>query len=82
MEKGLSLSRRLCFDGASKFPVYVMPNLEKMIADDASGKRQDVEFKRVAYLSLILDCKIKRTATAGDFSAVAVLLCLGDLINK
>ena len=41
---------RLCFDGASKFPVYVMPNLEKMIADDASGKRQDVEFKRVAYL--------------------------------
>lgn len=41
---------RLCFDGASKFPVYVMPNLEKMIADDASGKRQNVEFKRVAYL--------------------------------
>ena len=41
---------RLCFDGASKFPVYVMPNLEKMIADDASGNRQDVEFKRVAYL--------------------------------
>ena len=41
---------RLCFDGASKFPVYVMPNLEKMIADDASGKRQDVEFKRVVYL--------------------------------
>ncbi len=41
---------RLCFDGASKFPVYVMPNLEKMIADDASGKRTDVEFKRVAYL--------------------------------
>ena len=41
---------RLCFDGASKFPVYVMPNLEKMIADDASGKRTDVELKRVAYL--------------------------------
>ena len=41
---------RLCFDGASKFPVYVMPNLEKMMADDASGKRQDVEFTRVAYL--------------------------------
>ena len=39
---------RLCFDGASKFPVYVMPNLEKMIADDASGKY--VEFRRVAYL--------------------------------
>lgn len=41
---------RLCFDGASKFPVYVMPNLEKMIADDAQGKRADVEFKRVAFL--------------------------------
>ncbi len=41
---------RLCFDGASKFPVYVMPNLEKMIADDAQGKRTDVEFKRVAFL--------------------------------
>ena len=41
---------RLCFDGASKFPVYVMPNLEKMISDDASGKRLDVEFKRVAFL--------------------------------
>ncbi len=41
---------RLCFDGASKFPVYVMPNLEKMIADDAEGKRNDVVLKRVAYL--------------------------------
>lgn len=39
---------RLCFDGASKFPVYVMPNLEKMIADNANGK--NVDFKRVAYL--------------------------------
>lgn len=34
---------RLCFDGISKFPVYVMPNLIKMIAD---GK----ELIRVAYL--------------------------------
>ena len=34
---------RLCFDGASKFPVYVMPNLEKMIRDDK-------ELIRVAYL--------------------------------
>lgn len=34
---------RLCFDGASKFPVYVMPNLEKMISDDK-------ELIRVAYL--------------------------------
>lgn len=25
---------RLCFDGVSKFPVYVMPNLVKMIRDD------------------------------------------------
>ena len=41
---------RLCFDGASKFPVYLMPNVEKMVSDDASGKRTDVELKRVAYL--------------------------------
>ena len=34
---------RLCFDGISKFPVYVMPNLIKMITDGA-------ELKRVAYL--------------------------------
>lgn len=34
---------RLCFDGISKFPVYVMPNLLKMIQDHA-------DFTRVAYL--------------------------------
>lgn len=34
---------RLCFDGISKFPVYVMPNLIKMIRDDA-------DLTRVAYL--------------------------------
>jgi mannitol 2-dehydrogenase len=34
---------RLCFDGISKFPVYVVPNLIKMIAD---GK----DLTRVAYL--------------------------------
>lgn len=34
---------RLCFDGISKFPVYVMPNLIKMIADKA-------DLTRVAYL--------------------------------
>lgn len=34
---------RLCFDGISKFPVYVMPNLVKMIQDDA-------DLTRVAYL--------------------------------
>lgn len=34
---------RLCFDGASKFPVYVMPNLEKMMRD---GK----DLTRVTYL--------------------------------
>ncbi len=31
---------RLCFDGISKFPVYVMPNLIKMIADGADLTRQ------------------------------------------
>ncbi|EJX03036.1 mannitol 2-dehydrogenase [gut metagenome] len=34
---------RLCFDGISKFPVYVMPNLGKMIHDGA-------DLTRVAYL--------------------------------
>lgn len=34
---------RLCFDGISKFPVYVMPNLDKMIDDGA-------DLTRVAYL--------------------------------
>lgn len=34
---------RLCFDGISKFPVYVMPNLARMIADGA-------DLTRVAYL--------------------------------
>lgn len=34
---------RLCFDGISKFPVYVMPNLVKMIAHHA-------DLTRVAYL--------------------------------
>ena len=34
---------RLCFDGISKFPVYVMPNLIKMIRDHA-------DLTRVAYL--------------------------------
>lgn len=34
---------RLCFDGISKFPVYVMPNLIKMINDHA-------DLTRVAYL--------------------------------
>lgn len=34
---------RLCFDGISKFPVYVMPNLVRMIRDQA-------DLTRVAYL--------------------------------
>lgn len=34
---------RLCFDGISKFPVYIMPNLIKMIRDKA-------DLTRVAYL--------------------------------
>ena len=35
---------RLCFDGISKFPVYVMPNLAKMVNTDA-------DLTRVAYLN-------------------------------
>lgn len=34
---------RLCFDGISKFPVYIMPNLAKMISDNA-------DLTRMAYL--------------------------------
>lgn len=34
---------RLCFDGISKFPVYLMPNLGKMVRDDA-------DLTRVAFL--------------------------------
>ncbi len=30
---------RLCFDGISKIPVYIMPNLEKMIAKKANTNR-------------------------------------------
>jgi mannitol 2-dehydrogenase len=30
---------RLCFDGISKFPVYVMPNLKKMIGSGQDAKR-------------------------------------------
>lgn len=33
---------RLCFDGISKIPVYIMPNLEKMINDNA-------DFTRIAF---------------------------------
>lgn len=38
---------RLCFDGVSKYPVYVMPNLIKMIRDDADLTR--VAFSIAAY---------------------------------
>lgn len=38
---------RLCFDGASKYPVYVMPNLIKMIRDHADLTR--VAFSIAAY---------------------------------
>lgn len=34
---------RLCFDGVSKFPVYIMPNLAKMISDDT-------DLTRIAFL--------------------------------
>lgn len=30
---------RLCYDGISKFPVYIMPNLSKMIRDGKDLKR-------------------------------------------
>lgn len=38
---------RLCFDGVSKYPVYVMPNLIKMIRDHADMTR--VAFSIAAY---------------------------------
>lgn len=38
---------RLCFDGASKTPVYIMPNLIKMIADKADLTR--ITFWAAAY---------------------------------
>ncbi|WP_101690455.1 mannitol dehydrogenase family protein [Dysgonomonas massiliensis] len=38
---------RLCFDGISKFPVYIMPNLAKMIEDKADLAR--VTFLFAAY---------------------------------
>lgn len=38
---------RLCFDGVSKFPVYIMPNLAKMIADGKDLTR--VTFLFAAY---------------------------------
>lgn len=38
---------RLCFDGVSKYPVYVMPNLIKMIRDHADLSR--VAFSIAAY---------------------------------
>lgn len=38
---------RLCFDGISKFPVYIMPNLAKMIEDKADLTR--VTFLFAAY---------------------------------
>lgn len=34
---------RLCYDGISKFPVYIMPNFEKMIRDDK-------DLTRIAFL--------------------------------
>lgn len=38
---------RLCFDGGSKIPVYIMPNLQKMIRDEADLIR--VAFFTAAY---------------------------------
>jgi mannitol 2-dehydrogenase len=44
---------RLCFDGISKIPVYVMPNLAKMIADKADLTR--VAFMFAAYHHYLKD---------------------------
>lgn len=38
---------RICFDGISKYPVYIMPNLIKMIRDEADVSR--VAFSVAAY---------------------------------
>lgn len=43
---------RLCFDGVSKLPVYIMPNLAKMLADGADVKR--VAFFVAAYARYLM----------------------------
>ena len=56
---------RLCFDGISKFPVYVMPNLIKMIRDNA-------DLTRVAYLIAAYRHYLKyRTDDRGDRFEIA-----------
>lgn len=54
---------RLCFDGASKFPVYIMPNLGKMIADNK-------DLTRLAYLFATYRhyLKYKKDDLGEDFS--------------
>ncbi|MFI3291438.1 MAG: mannitol dehydrogenase family protein [Opitutales bacterium] len=47
---------RLCFDGISKFPVYIMPNLAKMLKDKAQLKRLAFLFACYRrYLALHID---------------------------
>lgn len=56
---------RLCFDGLSKFPVYVMPNLIKMIRDKA-------DLTRVAYLIAAYRHYLKyKTDDKGDVFEIA-----------
>lgn len=56
---------RLCFDGISKFPVYIMPNLIKMIRDHA-------DLTRVAYLFASYRHYLKyKTDDKGDTFEVA-----------
>lgn len=45
---------RLCFDGVSKIPVYVMPNLEKMLRDGADLTR--VTFFTAVYRRYLKGC--------------------------
>lgn len=56
---------RLCFDGISKFPVYIMPNLIKMIRDHA-------DLTRLAYLFAAYRHYLKyKTDDNGDTFEVA-----------
>lgn len=56
---------RLCFDGISKFPVYVIPNLRKMIRDDA-------DLTRAGYLIAAYRHYLKyRTDDNGDVFDIA-----------
>lgn len=65
---------RLCFDGISKFPVYVMPNLIKMIAD---GK----DLTRMAYLIAAYRryLKVRSDDNGASFEVAEPWLAAGDM---